>query len=106
MGRMVCHSELRDGSQCDGLATVSAARFVYKHDETDWRDDGGLREIVYAINCPKCGQRMLMDRIDSNKHPSAAIQAARDALANRVPVTGHVPLDGAPIDHAAQVSSS
>lgn len=84
MQSIICHAELPDGSWCDGLATVTAARFVYKLELIDGHDEQVLSEVVYAIDCPKCGKRTLVDRADSNECPTAVIQAAREALANRV----------------------
>ena len=84
MGRILCSAELADGSKCDGLAGVTAARFVYRHEPGDGQDEQVLSEIVYAIDCPYCGKRTLVDRADSNECPTAEILAAREALANRI----------------------
>ena len=85
MQSIICNAELDDGSQCDGVADVTAARFVYQREIIDGQEDQVLSEVVYAIDCPKCGKRTLVDRANSNEYPTVEIQAAREALANRVP---------------------
>ena len=85
MERMICHAERADGTYCDGVAAVTAARFVYKYELIDGQDEQILNEVDYAIDCPKCGKRTIIDRADSHELPTAEIQAAREQFASRMP---------------------
>lgn len=86
MKQILCQAEKDDGTRCDGLAEMTSARFIYKRKLIDGREEEVLSEIDYAIDCPKCGKRTIVDTADCDALMTAEIRAAREQFADQIPL--------------------